>query len=848
MSVLQQDGVTIQATVMYDKAPSLEVDVFVRKIMPGNTTEDVLNVTAKKTEPFSNVDDAYALLFPPKDVSGDKEVVLVAFRLPSMSLEPGLSYVVQFVAHWKYHGNTMSEYSNNMTLHCGGVPDSGVVSVWPLVGVAGLTEFTVVTSDWVDTTSSDNSTLLYTFKTVLSDGSVLQYGSGYQSSPVFRSVLSVPSSTSVGVVVVARNVAGAIATCGPVWVNITTPTASDVMTSLNVTVDSNTTAMAALASGQEAVRNRLRALLSSNANATMTSMNRTQLKQAAEDVVDVGTRAGSQFAALDCVLWECGSGRCVVVNGSARCDCAGSGYVGSHCHVAVNGSDVTEPPSSLCPSMNAIECSGHGQCRSVDCRGLGSSSSPPCRRSCVCDVGYGGMTCGLPTSVVVDRANVTSSALSQLQRIINNPLSSGVVNDTSTVNALATAVSTLSNFAMTPGSAQTALSVVRSLSNATMGGGFTGLSTVAASSLLQSVSVLSSSVNATKLEYSTIKDTVSSIVSAATSGASLGDPPIVLSTSSVTTVSLVTLPSALDDSIGSLKSQSNVGMTVPGDAFGLTTSNIKVALSVWSSSPFSSAELAEPLLSSVLDVHFTVQSGGRRLLNDTVSGLTTPITIWHSVLLSEVDVNTACKYWEDSRNEWTMNGLVLVGVVGGNHTSEDGRVEIGCATTHMSTFAVTSNRLGVALQINTVKLPSDSTELVVGSSSIVCDCCLTTSTFLFYFMMQTALSTRNLASVITLGLSFSAFLLWIVVAAKGRNDAEKWRKLIFRKRGSFENDRQLSDACKTVICVLCITWCGFDYLELIYRLCRFGNGWESQAAGQYFVNGNRWHVSSFVPR
>jgi hypothetical protein len=82
--------------------------------------------------------------------------------------------------------------------------------------------------------------------------------------------------------------------------------------------------------------------------------------------------------------------------------------------------------------------------------------------------------------------------------------------------------------------------------------------------------------------------------------------------------------------------------------------------------------------------------------------------------------------------------------------------------------------------------------------------CIAQSLLLSCATHQSALSTRNLASVVTLGLSFGVFLLWIMFVSSTGYDSDKWRKLIFRKRGSLEGDRRLSDARKNPAAVIVV--------------------------------------------
>lgn len=93
-----------------------------------------------------------------------------------------------------------------------------------------------------------------------------------------------------------------------------------------------------------------------------------------------------QLSTLECANYDCGEGFCAVVSYIPMCNCDVTGYTGSHCQLPVyvaNGSDAqgiwlcamvnnvcqnascAGVAATHCPSVNSLNCSGHGVCVSV---------------------------------------------------------------------------------------------------------------------------------------------------------------------------------------------------------------------------------------------------------------------------------------------------------------------------------------------------------------------------------------------------------------------------------------------------------------------------------------------------
>lgn len=54
--------------------------------------------------------------------------------------------------------------------------------------------------------------------------------------------------------------------------------------------------------------------------------------------------------------------------------------------------------------------------------------------------------------------------------------------------------------------------------------------------------------------------------------------------------------------------------------------------------------------------------------------------------------DSVCSYWDTSAEEWRMTGVSTVAIVKGSNGS--GLVQVGCASVHLTSFAIGSSALG----------------------------------------------------------------------------------------------------------------------------------------------------------
>ena len=103
--------------------------------------------------------------------------------------------------------------------------------------------------------------------------------------------------------------------------------------------------------------------LSATADATLAGLSTLAANTAASAekitvAMTVVASLSTQTAVMDCLLMDCGVGRCVVTGQRAHCDCSGTNAVGLHCED--NGNSTTQ--QRPCPSTDTTECSSHGTC------------------------------------------------------------------------------------------------------------------------------------------------------------------------------------------------------------------------------------------------------------------------------------------------------------------------------------------------------------------------------------------------------------------------------------------------------------------------------------------------------
>ena len=130
--------------------------------------------------------------------------------------------------------------------------------------------------------------------------------------------------------------------------------------------------------------------------ARLQQRNKTDSKSHSDISMDITNLASvaMQTASLDCALFKCGPGTCVIVDSEPACDCTGTNTTGSHCQRNVtivsggsgsssnssvgagggnshnsttNGTSVQPEPEEdqvkqMCPSTDSTECSSHGTC------------------------------------------------------------------------------------------------------------------------------------------------------------------------------------------------------------------------------------------------------------------------------------------------------------------------------------------------------------------------------------------------------------------------------------------------------------------------------------------------------
>ena len=289
------------------------------------------------------------------------------------------------------------------------------------------TRFNFTAVSWTDVDAA--LPLQYKFLTYTTDAAVdgtplCDYSS---TAALTGQLMQLPSSgSSVWVTVVVRNSLGSETMLQPgVQLTITAPTMADLMSQLSsssssVMVDTNSsttgsadnttlggnmtvlTTVAALQQAQAAIAASLSAASGGDVSTGGSSTGGGGSSGGTVNIASVMDTMALTVMVLQvtaCASVQCGAGVCVISDGTPVCNCSGTGYTGAFCSIAVavtgSSSSASPSPSTLaaatptwaavpqksCPSVSAVDCSGHGTClrSQTDCPATSLQCVTACR-------------------------------------------------------------------------------------------------------------------------------------------------------------------------------------------------------------------------------------------------------------------------------------------------------------------------------------------------------------------------------------------------------------------------------------------------------------------------------------